>query len=119
MFGIPFVIIGLIFVFGRFIIESKQRANTIYGLTQNRIIIRSGIFSQNIQSINIKTLSDIELSEKNDGSGTISIGPKNPFMVWGSGMNWWPGMKSTPQLILIDRARVVYNQIVEIQNQAR
>jgi len=116
LFGIPFVIIGLFFVFGRFIIDSKQRENTVYGLTENRILIKSGIFSKDIKSLNIKTLSDIELSEKGDGTGTISIGPKNPFMVWGNGMNWWPGMKMNPQLELIPNARNVYNQIIEIQN---
>jgi len=116
LFGVPFVIIGLIFVFGRFIIDSKQRENTVYGLTENRILIKSGVFSKNIKSLNIKTLSDIELSEKGDGTGTISIGPKNPFMVWGSGMNWWPGMKMNPQLEMIPNARKVYNQIIEIQN---
>ena len=45
LFGIPFVIIGLIFVFGRFIIDAKQRENTFYGVTEDRIIIKSGVFS--------------------------------------------------------------------------
>ncbi len=28
MFGIPFIVIGLVFIFGRFIIDAKQRENT-------------------------------------------------------------------------------------------
>lgn len=36
MFGIPFVVIGLMLVFGRFIIDAKLRAHTYYGLTNNR-----------------------------------------------------------------------------------
>ncbi len=115
LFGIPFVIIGLIFVFGRFIIDAKQRENTYYGLTEDRIIIKSGVFSKNVKSLNIRTLSDIEYNEKNDGSGTISIGPKNPMMIWGNGMNWWPGMKANPQLDLIQNVRKVYNQVIELQ----
>jgi hypothetical protein len=115
LFGIPFVIIGLIFVFGRFIIDAKQRENTYYGLTEDRIIIKSGVFSKSVKSLNIRTLSDIEYNEKNDGSGTISIGPKNPMMIWGNGMNWWPGMKANPQLDLIPNVRKVYNQVIEIQ----
>jgi len=68
-----------------------------------------------VKSLNIRTLSDIEYTEKNDGSGTISIGPKNPMMIWGNGMNWWPGMKPNPQLDLIPDVRKVYNQIIELQ----
>ena len=115
MFGIPFVIIGLIFVFGRFIIDAKQRENTYYGLTDDRIIIKSGVYKKTIKSLNVRTLSDIEYDEKSDGSGTINIGPKNPMMIWGNGMNWWPGIKTTPSLDLIKDVRNVYNKIIEIQ----
>lgn len=117
LFGVPFVIIGLVFVFGRFIIDAKQRESTFYGLTEDRIIIKSGVFSKNVKSLNIKTLSDIEYNEKNDGTGTISIGPKNPMMIWGNGMSWWPGMKSNTQLDSISEVRKVYNQIIDIQKQ--
>lgn len=115
LFGVPFVIVGLNFVFGRFIIDAKHRANTIYGLTDNRIIIKSGIFSQSIKSLNIKTISDIEYEEKGDGSGTITIGPKNPMMTWGRGLELYPGNKTTPSLDLIQDVRKVYNKIIEIQ----
>lgn len=116
MFGIPFVIIGLIFVFGRFIIDAKQREYTTYGLTEDRIIIKSGVRNRRIKSLNIRALSDIEYTEKGDGSGTISIGPKNPMMIWGNGMNWWPGLKVNPQLELIPDVRKVYNLIIELQS---
>jgi hypothetical protein len=116
MFAIPFVIIGLIFVFGRFIIDAKQRETTFYGLTNDRIIIKSGIFRKSIKSLNVRTISDIEYVEKRDGSGTITIGPKNPrMMMWGNGMNWWPGYKTTPSLDLIQDVRKVYSQIMEVQ----
>jgi len=115
IFGIPFVVIGLIFVFGRFIIDAKQRENTYYGLTEDRIIIKSGVFKKSVKSLNIKTLSDIEFDEKSDGSGTINIGPRNPTMMLGNGMSWWPGIRQTPSLDLIPDVRKVYNKIIEIQ----
>lgn len=116
LFGIPFVIIGLILVFGRFIIDSKLREKTTYGITADRIIIKSGLFTQNIKSLNIQTLSDIEFNEKSDGSGTISIGPKHPMMnMWGNGMNWWPGMKSTPTLDSIPNVKEIYDIIIDLQ----
>ena len=94
----------------------KQRENTFYGVTADRIIIKSGIFKKTIKSLNIRTLSDIEYDEKSDGSGTINVGPKNPMMMWGNGMSWWPGIKATPSLDLIQDVRQVYNKIIEIQN---
>ncbi len=38
-------------------------------------------------------------------------------MIWGNGMNWWPGIKANPQLDLIQNVRKVYNQIIEIQQE--
>lgn len=115
LFGLPFVIMGLLFVFGRFIIDARQRENTIYGITEERIIIKSGIYNKSVKSLNIRSLSNIEYTEISDGSGTISIGSRNPMMLWGNGMNWWPGLKSIPQLDLIPEVRKVYNQIIELQ----
>jgi hypothetical protein len=115
LFGGAFVVMGLIFVFGRFIIDAKQREHTYYGLTNDRIIIRSGMYKKSIKSLNIKTLTDIEYDERSDGSGTITIGPKNPMMMWGNGMSWWPGMKAAPSLDFIQDVRKVYNKIIEVQ----
>lgn len=75
MFGIPFVVMGLILVFGRFIIDARQRDSTYYGLTGDRIIIKSGLFKKTIKSINIRTLSDIEYSEKKMEAGQLLSGP--------------------------------------------
>jgi hypothetical protein len=115
MFGLPFIVIGLILVFGRFFIDAKQRENTLYGLTNDRIIIKSGVFKKSIQSLNIRTISEIEYSEKSDGSGTINFGPRNPMMMRNSGMGWWPGNKTQPSLEMIQDVRKVYNKIIEIQ----
>lgn len=40
------------------------------------------------------------------------------MMRWGNGMNWWPGIKETPSLDLIQDVRKVYNKIIEIQKNA-
>jgi hypothetical protein len=63
----------------------------------------------------MKTLSDIELEEKSNGSGTISFGPKNPLLYWRNGMNWMPGANETPEFQLIEDARMVYKLIMDLQ----
>lgn len=74
LWGIPFVLVGLYMVVGRFFVESKQRTKTYYGVTNERVIIVSGIFNKQVKSLNLKTLSDISLIEKSDRSGTITLG---------------------------------------------
>ena len=115
-FGIPFVIIGLYFVFGRFWADSIRRANTTYGITDNRIILKYGTFSKKIESLNIRTLSDITIDEKGDGSGTITLGPTHPFYSMYQGMNW-PGMKNAPALELIPDVRKIYDLIIKLQKE--
>lgn len=110
---------GLLFVVGRFFIDAKQRANTCYGLTDDRIIILSGVFKKSVKSLNIKTLFDIEYVQRKDGSGTINMGPKNQMMMWGPGMNWWPGSGATPSLEMIQDVRQVYSMIIEIQRRTQ
>jgi len=115
IFGIPFVCVGLFFVFGRFIIDAKNRKNTFYGITENRIIIRSGILKKTIKSINLKTLSEIEIEEKKDGSGTINFGPSNPFFIRNHNLHWFSGSKQNTSFELIHDVRQVYNKIREAQ----
>lgn len=79
LFGIPFVLIGLYIIFGRFYVEAKQRKNTFYGVTNERVIITSGLFRKKVKSLNLRTLTDISLSESSSGSGSITFGNTTPF----------------------------------------
>ncbi|HAA11687.1 MAG TPA: hypothetical protein DCE41_08310 [Cytophagales bacterium] len=115
LFGSPFILMGLLLMIGRFFIDAKLREQTTYGVTDKRIIIRSGGLSKKTKSLNIWSLMDMECSENKDGSGTISFGPKNPLIWWGNGLNWFPGMKANPQFDMIPDVRKVYNQIIELQ----
>lgn len=103
------------FVFGRFIIDAKLRANTVYGITEERILIKTGLFSQTFTSLKIGSLSALELKERNDGVGSIILGPKNPRVVGNAGMNWLPGMNAPPTFELIPQVRAVQDRILEIQ----
>jgi hypothetical protein len=88
-----------------------------YGITNERIIIISGLFTQNIQSLNPKTLSNISISEKSDGSGTITLGPSNPIYAFYSGTPF-PGMDKyiTSSFSMIENAKQVYDIIRTTQN---
>jgi hypothetical protein len=118
LWGIPFVAIGLHFIFGRFLVDAKQRANTSYGVTNQRVIIVSGILSKKIKSLNLRSLSDLSLDEKSNGSGIISFGASS-FPTWLSSGFAWPGMPS-PLLTfeLTENARTVFEIIRKAQGSA-
>ncbi len=101
LFGIPFALIGVYLLFGRFFYDAKQRKNIIYGLTEKRIIIKSTLFSKKIQIINLQTLSNIQYIEKSDGSGSITMQVNN--------------LNNHLKLDSINDVRRIYNKIREQQ----
>jgi hypothetical protein len=116
LFGLPFVLVGLYIIFGRFLADSIQRSNTTYAVTSERIVIATGLFSQQIKSLNLRTLTDITLDAKNSGRGSISFAPSYPWAAWYRGTPWpGTGKYSSPTFEMIDNAPEVYQQIRQAQ----
>lgn len=112
LWGIPFVLIGLYIVAGRFFVDANQRSKTYYGLTDDRVIIVSGLFQKKIKTLNLQTISDISLTEGKDRKGTITFGPTPQFYAAFGGTSW-PGMgqQAVPSFDSIENARSVYDLI--------
>jgi hypothetical protein len=120
LWGIPFVLIGLHMVAGRFFVEAWQRGRTTYGLTNERVIIITNFFGTKIKSLNLRTLTDVTLDQKSDEVGTITFGPTEKTSGWNTGT--WGGRRSQPappSLELIQNARRVYEMIREAQRQLK
>lgn len=120
LFGIPFVLIGLYLIFGRFFLDKKQRESTVYGITNQRIIIRSGFFARSTKSLNLQTLSDLSLTERSDGSGTITFGPIPPYYsLFAGSSSTWPnyGRYSLPCFDTISEAKQTYDLIRRTQKE--
>lgn len=118
LFGLPFIVTGLYISVGRFFVDVFKRKHTIYGITDNRVVIKSGMFIKSIKSFNIKTISDLTFKEKADGSGTISFGPftnSNGYGMFFRGMDDLQGLKSQSGLELIEDVKKVYNLLLEQQ----
>ena len=111
------IVPGVLFAFGRFIIDAIARKNTYYGLSKNRILIKSGFIFKRVKSIDINTLSTIAFIEKNDMTGTILLGPMDEgvMLMLRGNMSWWPGVKRIPFLFFITNVKAVHNQINELQ----
>ena len=115
LFGIPFVCFGLYIVAGRFFVDARMRNRTVYALTNERVIIISGLFSDTIKSLSLNTLSDISISIKSNGTGTITFGPGMPYS-WLANSNWpLNRQNAAPSFDGIPNARSVYNSIRQAQ----
>jgi hypothetical protein len=119
LFGLPFVLVGLYLIFGRFIVDARRRSRTFYGVTNERVIIVSGLISENVKSINLRTLSDLSMSQKSDGTGTITFGPTHPFASFFGGGSWpGAGAYASPSFELVQDVAHVYEIIREAQKSA-
>jgi hypothetical protein len=112
LWGIPFVLIGLYLIAGRFLLDAWIRGGMLYAVTNKRILIsRSGPFGK-FTALSLDRLPDASISESAGGRGTIRFG--EPAPMWGgrNGMaSWTPSLDPTPQFIAIENARSVFDQI--------
>ena len=79
LMGVLFVGVGLYMLLGRYIVDWFHRSRMIYGLTDRRAIIMSGMATRSMQSIDFSSLNGLKLEERGDGSGTISFGEQPPY----------------------------------------
>lgn len=108
LWGIPFVLIGLYLIAGRFVVDAAARARTEYVLTDRRVIIRRSGFLPNFSTTQLELLPSVTLEEGRGGTGTIKFGMSSGQR-YGRADIWTPGLSKEPQLLGIDGVRQVYN----------
>jgi hypothetical protein len=85
LFGIPFVLIGLYFIFGRFIYKNFKKKRTYYALTNKRVIILTNTFGKNVQAEFIDRIASMNKTVRANGIGTIRFGSSNlMFTMYGN-----------------------------------
>lgn len=116
LFGLPFVLIGLHLMIGRFFFDSRRRGRTFYALTNQRVIIASGQHSKTVKSLDLDSLGQMVYVEQSDGSGSISFGSGviEPLYYVNESSNTMrsrrPSVRPT-QFELIEDVKQVYNKI--------
>lgn len=74
LWGIPFVLLGLYLMVGRFFFDARRRASTRYVLTTERVLLAAGQGFRRIESLPLRLLPQVSLHERADGRGTITLG---------------------------------------------
>lgn len=88
LWGVPFVVVGQYFIWGRFLYKRWDRSRTTYAVTNRRIIVLRG---HRLQSVSVNPLPQINQSSGRDGEGTLAFG-MTPFGygIWANtGMDWF------------------------------
>jgi len=116
LWGVPFVLMGLYLIVGRFFVDAFQRARTVYAVTNKRALIVTTWWNRQVNSVSLQPLPAISLTEKSDGSGTITFGPQLPYnhmLVRG-----WPGAskQTAPAFEFVEHVRNVYDFITATTN---
>ncbi len=97
LWGIPFVLVGLYMIFGRFIYKARRKRRTYYAVTDRRVLslVRSRR-GDKTQAAFIETIPSINKRIRRDGSGSVTFGTSPwwgdwyantglEFMAWGWG----------------------------------
>ena len=112
LWGVPFVLIGLYLIAGRFLLDAWLRRRVHYAVTNKRVLIsRTGLF-RNFSCLNLDQLPGLSLSESSGGRGTIRFGQQEPLgRRSGFSSSWTPALDPAPQFIAIENARSVFDRI--------
>ena len=97
-FGVLLVAAGLrfipmiiyILIVGRLLANLWYRSRLIYGVTDRRAIILSGMRRRSVQSIYFSSLITLKLEERRNRSGTIYFGEDHPTPSYWHGAHYGP-----------------------------
>ncbi len=112
LFGIPFVLMGIYFILGRFLVDAWLRSLTRYAVTNQRVLmLRLPPFSS-FSAMAIDRLPTLTLEERSGGQGTIRF-QDAPAYAWGRGNGFaimTPALAPS-QFLAIPDARQVFEII--------
>ena len=115
LWGVPFVAVGIYMLVGRFFYDSFLRANTYYGLTDQRVIIVTNLFGNRETALPLRLMNNIDLAVSGDRSGTITFGTPLPGL---ASMFGRANRAAPPALTMIEDVKDVYDKILAAQRAA-
>lgn len=115
--GLVFVLFGVYFGLIRFLIDAQVRARTVYAVTDERVLILTGLRRHRLIALPLRRLPPMKLDTRHDGGGEIRFG-SHP--VGGAGPGRWPGVPSlgVPLFELEDDVERIYRVILEARDRA-
>ena len=115
LFGLPFVAIGIHGFIGRFAIDARRRRRTEYGLTDRRVLIRSGKTNTEIRSLPLSTLGDVSVRQHRNSRATITFGAFPSPDGMPASRSPRRGGVVAPAFEQIENGAAVYDQLIQAQ----
>ena len=118
LWGIPFVIAGLYLIFGRIYVARREARRTRYAVTDRRVLIQTGAFTERTIEMAIADLPPTQLEQGRSGLGTITFGAVGLFRP----PPGWPTVglyQSVPAFASIPDAARVFRIVQEAKAAAR
>jgi hypothetical protein len=78
LWGIPFIIMGQYFIWGRFFYTAWKKARVLYAITNRRALVTVRPPQATVVSAFIDSLPTIEKTLRSDGIGIVSFGARPP-----------------------------------------
>jgi hypothetical protein len=107
LFGIPFVLIGLYMIGGRFVVDAWARSKMTYALTDRRALILRRLVGERLITVTLANASQLRLT-RNGSRGDIEFEPaRSPFFnnSWGL---WTPALDGAARFIGVEDAVDVF-----------
>ena len=110
LFGVPFVAMGLYFIFGRFVVDAWVRSRTIYAVTDRRALLLRRVFSETLNAVPLD--QNVRLRTESQGRGSLEFGPAVSMFSGARSFGiWTPSLTGGVQFIGIDNVREVYRLV--------
>lgn len=115
LWGIPFVIVGQYFIWGRFVYKRWDRRRTVYAVTNQRVLVLRGGM---LQSMFVNQLPEMNETTRSDGTGTLDFG-RLPFGYgfWANtGMDWFSRRGGALAFYDINNVTNVHRLIADVRS---
>jgi hypothetical protein len=75
LWGIPFVLIGLYMIFGRFFYQAHRNRQTTYAVTTQRVLrVVTRARSETVEAMYLSAIPAVSVSAARNGEGTVRFG---------------------------------------------
>jgi hypothetical protein len=119
LWGIPFIVIGQYFIWGRFFVAAWKKHRTHYAVTNRRVIVVQDGWSRRLASAYLNTLPTLIKEIASSGRGTLRFATSEPTWSRRGGWGVWDGMSvgDVPVFRDIDDVDSVYHLVSDQREQ--